>query len=105
MRRPRPLMPSLAVIAVGLVVGACTATQPTMVGVDGEVPGFWRGFWHGFIAPIAFLVSLISREVHVYAFPNSGRWYELGFMLGISGFSGGLFAGSRKKTVVVERSG
>jgi hypothetical protein len=28
---------------------------------------------------------------------SPGLWYDLGFMLGISGFSGGVFAGSRGK--------
>lgn len=104
MRRSRLLKLSLAVIAFGLVFGACTATQPRITAsIAEDVPGFWKGFWHGFIAPISFIVSLISDEVRVYAFPNGGRWYDFGFMLGISGFSGGLFAGSRKKTVIVER--
>ena len=80
-----------------LVFGSCTASQPqvgVMPGVE-PIPGFWKGFWHGFIAPITFLVSLFSDEVRVYAFPNTGRWYDFGFMLGIGGFSGGVFAGSR----------
>ena len=96
MRRPRLF--ALIAIAVAIVaLGACTATQPRFAdALDlGKVPGFWKGFWHGFIAPITFIVSLISDDVKVYAFPNSGRWYEFGFMLGISGFSGGVFAGSR----------
>ena len=86
-------------VAMMLVFGACTATQPHVAGpiTDDAIPGFWRGFWQGFIAPISFIVSLVSDEVRVYAFPNSGRWYDFGFMLGIGGFSGGLFAGSRPK--------
>jgi hypothetical protein len=103
MRRSRLLYSSAAAAACLIVFAACTATQPRFP-TAGDVPGFWKGFWHGFIAPITFIVSLISDEVRVYAFPNSGRWYDFGFMLGISGFSGGLFAGSRKKTVIVERS-
>ena len=107
MRRSRLLAVSLAVIAFGLVFGACTATQPRFMSAIGgdSAPGFWKGFWQGFIAPISFIVSLISNEVRIYAFPNAGRWYDFGFMLGISGFSGGVFAGSRKKTIVVERIG
>lgn len=97
MRRSRALALTATALLLVVALGACTATQPRFAGMValGKVPGFWKGFWHGFIAPITFIVSLISDEVHVYAFPNSGRWYEFGFMLGISGFSGGLFAGSR----------
>jgi hypothetical protein len=61
------------------------------------VPGFWLGLWHGFIAPVSFVVSLFSDHVRIYACPNAGRWYDFGFMLGISGFSGGVFAGSRTR--------
>jgi hypothetical protein len=91
--------------ALLFVFGACTATQPpaSVVATLEPIPGFWKGFWHGFIAPISFVVSLISDEVRVYAFPNSGRWYEFGFMLGISGFSGGVFAGSRSKPAKRDR--
>lgn len=94
---------SIGLMAFALVFGACTATQPRFAITAGAepLPGFWRGFWHGFIAPVAFFVSLVSNEVRVYAFPNTGHWYEFGFMLGISGFSGGVFAGSRRRTIVV----
>jgi len=48
-------------------------------------------------APMTFVVSLFTDAVRVYAVPNLGRWYDFGFMLGIGGFSGGVFAGSRKR--------
>jgi hypothetical protein len=48
-------------------------------------------------SPPLFIVSLFSDDVRIYAFPNAGRWYDFGFMLGISGFSGGVFAGSRRR--------
>jgi hypothetical protein len=60
-------------------------------------PGFLLGLWHGLIAPIAFVISVFTDAVRVYAVPNLGRWYDFGFMLGIGGFSGGVFAGSRKR--------
>jgi hypothetical protein len=78
-----------------LLLASCTATQTPVV-PDGNVPGFWFGLWHGFIAPITFIISLFS-SVRIYAFPNAGLWYDFGFMLGISGFSGGVFAGSRRR--------
>jgi hypothetical protein len=77
-------------------LAACTATQAPGTSATGA-PGFWLGLWHGFIAPIAFLISLFTDAVRVYAVPNLGRWYDFGFMLGIGGFSGGVFAGSRKR--------
>jgi hypothetical protein len=50
--------------------------------------GFLGGVWHGFIAPITFLVSLFAGGVSIYETHNSGRWYEFGFMLGISAHFG-----------------
>jgi hypothetical protein len=61
-----------------------------------DAPGFWKGLLHGFIAPVSFVASLFT-DCRVYAFPNSGRWYDFGFMLGIGGFGGGLFGAVRKK--------
>jgi hypothetical protein len=99
MRRVRPFWPLLIIAAFVLVFGACTASQFPVAGSASvePVPGFWRGLWQGFIAPITFFVSLLSDEVRIYAYPNTGRWYDFGFMLGIHGFSGGLFAGSRSQ--------
>ena len=96
LRRIRPL---LILGAFLLVFGSCTASQPPFDAAASiePIPGFFKGFWHGFIAPISFIVSLFTKEVRIYAFPNAGRWYDLGFMLGIHGFSGGLFAGARRQ--------
>ena len=76
---------------------ARSATRAGDEGPPSTPPGFFRGLWHGFVAPIAFLISLFTDAVRVYAVPNLGRWYDFGFMLGIGGFSGGVFAGSRKR--------
>jgi hypothetical protein len=52
--------------------------------------GFWAGLWHGLIAPIAFLVSLFTGNVRIYEATNTGRWYDLGFLIGASiSFGGG----------------
>jgi hypothetical protein len=52
--------------------------------------GFWAGLWHGLIAPITFIVSLFDAGVRVYESHNNGRWYEFGFLLGVSvSFGGG----------------
>jgi hypothetical protein len=85
-----------SVVLLALVLAACTAAQTPDASAP-DTPGFFLGFWHGFIAPIAFLISLFTDAVRVYAVPNLGRWYDFGFMLGIGGFSSGIFAGSRKR--------
>jgi len=51
--------------------------------------GFWAGFWHGPISPITFIVSLFSTGVRIYEVNNNGRWYDFGFIIGVSGAFGG----------------
>jgi hypothetical protein len=51
--------------------------------------GFWAGLWHGLISPITFLVSLWSPNVRIYETNNRGRWYDFGFIIGVSGAFGG----------------
>jgi hypothetical protein len=88
----------MAIILLALIVllASCAANQPP-VQPGSQEPGFWLGLWQGFIAPVTFIISLFTDAVRIYAYPNAGRWYDFGFMLGISGFSGGIFAGSRRR--------
>jgi hypothetical protein len=83
----------LAVCFMSLFIAGC-ANQPFPPGHG--YPGFWKGLVHGFIAPASFIVSLFT-DFRIYAFPNAGRWYDFGFMLGIGGFSGGIFGALRRK--------
>jgi hypothetical protein len=93
------LRPALIVFApiAAVFLFSCAATQPQVMSHVNGAPGFFKGLWQGFIAPVAFVVSLFSDHIRIYAFPNAGTWYDFGFMLGISGFSGGVFAGSRRQ--------
>ena len=68
-----------------LLLSAC-ATQPTP-----EVynpPGFFMGFFHGAILPFSLIGSLFWH-IRIYAFPNSGWWYDFGFSLGLTTLVGG----------------
>jgi hypothetical protein len=60
---------SLAILVLVLVSGC--ATQPPPSPLD---PGFLTGLLHGLIAPIAFVISLFTDDVRLYAFPNAGVW-------------------------------
>jgi hypothetical protein len=55
----------------------------------GDIAGFWHGLWHGLIAPIAFVMSLFKDDVGVYETHNNGKWYNFGFVLGLSMSLGG----------------
>jgi hypothetical protein len=55
-----------------------------------KAAGFWAGLWHGLICPITFPVSLFSPNVRIYEINNRGRWYDFGFIIGVScAFGGG----------------
>lgn len=54
-----------------------------------EPAGFWAGYWHGMISPITFVIGLFKPGVRCYETHNNGSWYDLGFLLGVSGALGG----------------
>lgn len=86
----------LTLPALALILTACLATQSPDATIPSQ-PSFFHGLWHGFLAPATFIISLFTDAVRVYAVPNVGRWYDFGFLLGIGGFSSGIFAGSRRR--------
>ena len=88
MRRP-------ALLATTLALSACVATQAPDA-VAPQAPGFLLGLWHGFIFPVAWIVSLFTDQVAIYAVPNNGGWYDFGYFLGIVVFG----VGARKSRVI-----
>jgi hypothetical protein len=78
----------LLVLAAALVLAACAATQQPDA-VAPQAPGFLLGLWHGFIFPVAWIVSLFTDKVAIYAVPNNGGWYDFGYFLGIMVFGVG----------------
>jgi hypothetical protein len=73
----------------------CAATQASAAVAPGT-PGFLLGLWHGFIFPVAWVVSLFTDKVAIYAVPNNGGWYDFGYFLGIVVFG----VGARKSRVI-----
>ena len=58
--------------------------------------GFWGGLWHGMIAPFAWIGSLFSDDIAIYAVNNNGGWYDFGFILGIGALTGGSTSRSKR---------
>ena len=73
---------SLTLFALALALTACIATQAPSA-ITPTAPGFLEGVWHGFIFPVAFIVSLFTDDIAVYAVPNNGVWYDAGYFVGI----------------------
>ena len=88
-------MKKLFALLLIALLAACAATQQADA-VAPTAPGFLLGLWHGFIFPVAWVVSLFSDKVAVYAVPNNGGWYDFGYFLGIVVFG----VGARKTHVV-----
>ena len=83
------------VLLLPIMLTACAATQQADA-VAPQAPGFLLGLWHGFIFPVAWIVSLFTSQVSIYAVPNNGGWYNFGYFLGIVVFG----VGARKSQTV-----
>ena len=81
----------LALVLSAAVLSAC-ATQPHPSAA--QPPGFWMGLLHGFTIMLS-LIGSIFTDYRIYAFPNSGGWYDFGYFLGASMFLGGGGASAR----------
>ncbi|MFN3169052.1 MAG: hypothetical protein ACE37H_18550 [Phycisphaeraceae bacterium] len=79
-------MIGFALLCGGALLIASCAQQPGVPGDDG--PGFFMGLLHGFLIFFSFIGSLFT-DVRIYAYPNSGGWYDFGFLLGAAMFLGG----------------
>ena len=88
MPRHAPLVLSVAAL---LLLAACAVQPPG----DPGTRGFFWGLWDGAIAPVSFVVSLFKDGVRIYGFPNSGLWYDFGFLLGLTCWAGGSHAARR----------
>ena len=88
LRRRAALILLLLVLALGCI--SC-AHQPRPDSFD--PPGFFSGLLHGIIILFS-LIGSIFMDIRIYAFPNSGFFYDLGFLIGAAGFLGGAGASS-----------
>lgn len=77
------LLKSLGLLLIVLVLTGCTFAGDTSAFTAGT-PGFLMGFWHGIIAPYTLIVRFFL-DIKMYATPNSGLTYDLGFLFGIVG--------------------
>ena len=95
MKKYRFLFLLAAVVLASCLFVSCADIEPIQACLAGRRYGFLYGLLHGFITPISFVTSLFRDDVAVYAVNNSGGLYDLGFLLGSSGW--GFLAGNRSR--------
>ncbi|MEE9387704.1 MAG: hypothetical protein V3U96_03775 [Paracoccaceae bacterium] len=76
-----------------ILLSAC-ATAP--LAIEGSRGFFW-GLFDGAVAPLAFIMSWFSDSIGIYGTPNSGGWYDFGFLLGLTMWAGGSHAAKRRR--------
>jgi hypothetical protein len=74
---------ALTLLLLLTALGGCgfVGSRPASVS---STPGFFVGVWDGLIAPWTLLLRAFL-DITMYAVPNSGWWYDAGFLLGITG--------------------
>lgn len=85
---------AVVVLAGTLFVVSSCATQPAPEAY--EPPGFFLGLFHGFTLMFSLIGGLFTHY-RVYAFPNSGGWYDFGYAIGAASFFGGSGRKSARK--------
>jgi hypothetical protein len=74
-------------LLVMLSVSGCASQPPS---VQDDAPGFFMGLIHGFLV-LPSLFGSILFDIRVYAYPNSGFFYDWGFFIGVAIFFSLLF--------------
>jgi hypothetical protein len=69
------LLIQVAVVACGFV-----GSEPIAAW---DPPGFFHGLWHGLLAPWTLVIRFFL-PIKMYAVPNSGWFYDLGFLIGVA---------------------
>lgn len=87
----------LLALCLVCLLASCADVQPNISEcLEGHQYGFFGGLWHGMISPIAFIASLFSDDIDVFALNNNGNWYMFGFLLGIGAFGGSVTKTTRR---------
>ena len=85
MTRSRQVLVGALLVLTALA--ACTAGGVEFTAADPA--GFWAGLWHGIISVITLIVGIFVDSVGVYETHNTGGWYDLGFLIGVTAVWGG----------------
>ncbi|OGO75928.1 MAG: hypothetical protein A2203_12065 [Chromatiales bacterium RIFOXYA1_FULL_46_5] len=82
----------LFIVATGILAGC--ATQPGAGQNTSEAMSLLMGLFHGFCIVFSLIASFFT-DVRIYAYPNAGGWYDIGYVAGAAMFLGGSGASAR----------
>jgi len=74
----------LVVLLVMILLGGSVSRANHQVGRNTVPVGFGHGLWHGAVMPCALPMLVLGQDIHIYAFNNSGRGYDVGYTLGVN---------------------
>lgn len=94
----------LIMLAFALILTGC-ASHYAPDSID-DPYGFFSGIWHGFVFPLSLVTNIFSwfmslfdiyvfRDIQIIGRPNTGFFYYVGFILGLSGSGGGAGTATR----------
>ncbi len=84
-------------VALAILLSLSLAACATQAAVPAAAPpGFLMGLLHGFIAWFSMIGHIFNPEIRIYAAPNTGGWYDFGFLLGVGAWAGGGGAAARR---------
>lgn len=86
----------LIVVSILALAALSGCAEPPVNGVQAGAPGFLYGLAHGFLLLFTFIGSLLFDDIAVYASPNNGWPYDLGFLIGAVIFFGGSGGSARR---------
>jgi len=91
MKAPRFIQTLLLIIIFTSISGALVFPNTTQAFVhkyeytEHNPPGFFSGIWHGLLAPYSLIACWFMDDGVMYAVPNTGWFYDAGFLVGVAG--------------------
>jgi len=87
-------MRNVILLLTALALLSACAEAP--LAIEGSRGFFW-GLLDGAVAPLAFVISWFSDSVSIYGVPNSGGWYDFGFLIGLTCWAGGGHVANKRR--------
>ena len=85
LRKCKAILRKICVLTVlGLALGLAQGWASSRHYKSDQVAGFHRGVLHGMLMPAAWPGLLMGCDLPIYAPNNSGRPYNIGYILGIN---------------------